>query len=204
MSETTAGRLPISICMIASAEARRIANALESVSGWTSENIVVLNEEVNDGTDKIALAMGAKVFRESWKGFIAQKNSAMEKASQPWTLGLDADEAVSPPLRREIENLFTSGSISRHSAWSFPRCTYYCGRWIRHGDWYPDRQTRLWKRDSARWAGVDPHAALEVRGSTGRLRGDLWHYSFENIDHQISKISPYSSDFVRHRAVQGR
>ena len=98
----TAQRLPVSVCLIAGNEAARIRRALESVAHWTSEIIVVLNDEVNDGTDKIAAEFGAKVFREPWKGHIAQKNSAIQKAAQQWILGLDADEEVSPALKEEI------------------------------------------------------------------------------------------------------
>ncbi len=89
---TAATRLPLSVCIVASNEAHRISKALESVSGWTSEIIVVLNDNVSDGTDKIAESYGAKVFREPWKGFIGQKNSVAEKCGQPWLLNLDADE----------------------------------------------------------------------------------------------------------------
>lgn len=204
MPNTILERLPVSVCMIAGAEAQRIGRSLDSVANWTSEIIVVINEDVADGTDKIALAAGAKVFRESWKGHIAQKNSAAEKGTQPWILGLDADEVISPGLRADMETLFASGTANQNAAWSFPRCSFYCGRWIRHGDWYPDRQIRLWQRGAARWGGVNPHDRLEVQGGIGRLRADLWHYSYENIDHQIAKIAPYATDFVRHRLAQNR
>ena len=93
-------RLPISVCMISGAEAGRIGQALASVASWTSEIIVVLNQEAADGTDQIAASFGAKVFREAWEGHVAQKNSALAKASQPWILGLDADEAVSEGIAR--------------------------------------------------------------------------------------------------------
>src|SRR5437762_730059 len=154
-------KLPISVCLISGAEAHRIGRALESVVAWTSEIIVVLNEEVRDGTEEIAGQFGAKVFREPWKGHIAQKQSAAKKASQPWILGLDADEVISGPLREEIARLFDRPDVViRFAAYSFPRCAFYCGRWIRHGDWYPDRQKRLWQRGRARWGGIDPHDKL--------------------------------------------
>src|SRR5947199_6676279 len=86
-----APKLPISVCLISGAEAHRIGQALKSVADWTSEIVVVLNEDVSDGTDKIAESFGAKVYREPWQGFIKQKNSVCEKATQPWILGLDAD-----------------------------------------------------------------------------------------------------------------
>src|SRR5262249_4766489 len=144
-------KLPISVCMIAGAEAHRIARALASVAGWASEIVVVMNLEVNDGTDRIAADHGARVSREPWKGFVGQKKSVAEKATQPWILGLDADEAVPPSLREEIEKVMNSpGLLEKHAAFQLPRCTFYCGRWIRHGDWYPDRVTRLWKKNTGR------------------------------------------------------
>jgi glycosyltransferase involved in cell wall biosynthesis len=188
--------------MIAGAEAHRIRRALESVAGWTRELIVVVNEEVRDGTEEIALRHGARVFREPWKGFIGQKNSAQAKASQPWVLGLDADEEVSAGLRDEILALFGSGP-DPFAAYSMPRCSYYFGRWIRHGDWYPDRCIRLWPQGRGAWTGIDPHAMPRVEGAVRVLRGDLLHYSMETFEHQIAKTMAYADDFVRHCAERG-
>ena len=193
-------RLPISVSVISGAEAGRIGRALESVADWTSEIIVVLNEEVRDGTEEIARRHGAKIFREPWKGYIAQKNSAAQKATQEWLLGLDADEVVSPELREEIQRAFAKRKTEQFAAFSFPRLCWYCGRWIRHGDWYPDHQTRLWRRDHARWGGIDPHDHLEVTGEIGNLRADLHHFSRESINAHLQKIIPFSDEFVRQRA----
>lgn len=190
--------LPISVCIISGAEAGRIGRALESVAGWTSELVVVLNEEVRDGTDDIAAKHGAKVFREPWKGYPAQKNSVAQKASQDWILSLDADEAVSPELRGEIERLFVEArNLAGVAAFSFPRLTCYCGRWIRHGDWYPDRSTRLWRRGSAEWGGGDVHERLQVRGEVRKLKYNLLHYHGAGIDDHLAKISTYSEIFAR-------
>jgi glycosyltransferase involved in cell wall biosynthesis len=196
-------KLPISVCIVSAAEATRIARALESVSSWAVEIVVVLNEEVTDGTDEIARKHGAKVYREAWKGFIGQKQSVSDKASQPWLLNLDADEVVSPALAREIAAIVAAPSTP-YAAYEFPRCSFYCGRWIRHGDWYPDRVLRLWKRGTGRWTGENPHARLEVNGAVGRLRSDLLHHTNESIAGQISKIAPYHVDFVKKRLGAGR
>ena len=197
---------PISVCIVSGAEAHRIRQALESVAGWATEIIVVLNEEVSDGTDRIALEFGAKVFREPWRGFIGQKNSVSDKASQAWLLNLDADEVVTPELRDEIIRAIENPAAT-HAAYQFPRCTFYFGRWIRHGDWYPDRVLRLWRRGRAVWAGVDPHAALDVDGTVGNLRSDLLHYSNESVSRHVAKIIPFSEEFVVHyppgRAMPG-
>ncbi len=189
--------------MISGAEVGRIGRALESVAGWTSEIIVVLNAEVADGTEEIARKYGAKVFRERWKGFVAQKNSAQEKAGNDWVLGLDADEVVSSELREEIQALF-AGEPRGFAAYSMPRRSFYFGRWIRHGDWYPDRCTRLWQRSRARWMGVEPHAALQVQGSIGKLRHDLLHYTTESLARQVSKTVQYADAFAEHCLKTGR
>ena len=191
--------------MIAGAEASRIARALESVTGWTSEIIIVLNEDVRDGTEAIARKFGAGVFREPWKGHVAQKHSAAQKAAQDWILGLDADEVVSPELRDEIQRtLADQTKTERFVAYRFPRCTFYCGRWIRHGDWYPDHQTRLWRRGHADWGGIDPHDRLEVTGDIGNLRAELHHHSMESIEHQIQKTIRYADNFAEQCRARGR
>src|SRR5690242_4311030 len=196
-------RLPISVCMISGAEASRIERALKSVEGWVSEVIIVLNQEVNDGTEELARRYSASVFREPWRGFVEQKNSAQAKAAQPWVLGLDADEAISVELREEIFALFRQ-KPEQCGAYSLPRCSFYFGRWIRHGDWYPDRCIRLWQRGKGRWVGIDPHAALEVDGPIGKLQRDLLHFPSETINHQIAKTVKYADDFVRHCEAKGR
>lgn len=189
--------------MVSGAEAGRIRRALESVAPWASEIIVVLNEEVQDGTDAVAARFGAKVFREPWKGFIGQKNSAAQKSTQPWLLNLDADEAVTPELANEIQQVVNS-PITTHPAYEFPRLTFYCGRWIHHGDWYPDRVLRLWQRGKAQWGGQEPHARLEVAGTVGRLRSDVLHYTNENIARQIGKIVPYQTASAQQCLAKGK
>jgi len=197
--------LPISVCMISGAEAHRIGRALESVSGWTSELVVVLNDNVQDGTEALVQRRGGKVFREPWKGFRDQKNSAVEKASCQWILALDTDEEISPALRAEIAARLQNQELSQpYAAFEFPRCSYYCGRWIRHGDWYPDRVVRLWRKGSASYAGLEIHERLEVNGRIGRLEADLLHFSNESINWQLEKIGRYSDLFVRQCLDAGR
>jgi glycosyltransferase involved in cell wall biosynthesis len=197
--------LPISVCLIAGAEALRIRRPLESVSGWTGEIIVVLNEEVNDGTDQIAQSFGARVFREPWKGYVGQKNSAAQKAGQEWILSLDADEVVSPGLRDELQKIFSDPEKLRpFAAYSFPRCTFYGGRWIRHGDWYPDRKVRLWRRGSAEWRGENVHETVVVQGAVGKCKNDLQHYSMDDLNHHVRKSIQYSDLFAKRRLNEGR
>jgi hypothetical protein len=90
------------------------------------------------------------------------------------------------------------------AAFSFPRCSFYCERWIRHGDWYPDRQIRLWRRNQAEWGGINPHDRLIVNGRVGRLKHDLLHFTNQSIAHHLSKIAPFQEVFVKNRLTNGR
>jgi len=197
-------KLPISVCMISGAEAARIGRALGSVSGWVSEIIVVLNEEVGDGTEQIAVSHGARVFREPWKGHVGQKNSAMAKASQGWLLGLDADEVVSAGLREEIfRRLDEASRPTPYAAFRCPRLTYFCGSWIRHGDWYPDYSVRLWRKGTAEWGGINPHDKLAVRGKIGKLRADLLHYSNPTISDYVQKMNYFADAYLQWQLKEG-
>jgi glycosyltransferase involved in cell wall biosynthesis len=188
---------PISVCMISGPEEQRIRRTLESVRSWTSEIIVVLNQEVSDRTEEIARELGAKVVREPWKGYAAQKNSACEKATQEWILNLDADEVISEKLRDEIiDCLSRSAAAIPHAAFSFPRCTLFLGRWIRHGDWYPDRKTRLWRRGQAEWQGEGVHEKLVVDGNVRRLKHPLLHFGTTDLDDHIRKMLRYTREFA--------
>lgn len=190
-------KLPISVCIISGNEAHRITPTLQSVADWAGEIIVVLNEDVSDGTDKIVESFGGKFFREPWKGNIAQNQSATDKATSEWLLSLDADEVISPELAREIQNLFsTPGKAARCDAYDFPRVTLFYDRWIRHGEWYPDRKLRLWKRGHGKWGGVFPHGRVLVTGRIGHLRGELMHYSMESMEHLLQKTIRYANEFA--------
>jgi glycosyltransferase involved in cell wall biosynthesis len=196
--------LPISVCIVAGNEAHRIARTLESVQGWTSEIILAIDDKVTDGTDKIAETYGAKVFSQSWRGHAAHRNFASSHATQPWLLAIDADEVVSDQLRAEIRVAFQNqNSRLLPVAYSFPRLSYFGGRWIHHGDWYPDRKVRLWRKDAGKWEG-DPHEKLVLQGRVVQLRGNLLHFSNESIDQFLGKMGYISAVFVRQRRLQSR
>jgi glycosyltransferase involved in cell wall biosynthesis len=199
-------RLPLSVCIIAGNEAQRIRRALESVADWAGEIVVATDNSVTDGTGDIARSYGAKVICEPWQGHASHRNLAAEKATQPWLLALDADEAVSPALRDEIIHAVTVDppqANSKYAAYSFPRCTFYCGRWIRHGDWYPDRKVRLWQRGRGLWQG-SPHENLVVQGQIGHLRCELLHYSMDSLEHQTRKTITSTDYFIRQCEARGR
>jgi glycosyltransferase involved in cell wall biosynthesis len=195
-------KLPISVCMISGAEAHRIGAALESVAGWVSEIIVVLNEEVNDGTEEMARRQGAKVHRHSWQGFREQKNLVGRYASQAWILQLDADEEVSDELRQELFRFF-EGEQERFAGASFPRKVWFLGRWITHGDWYPDRVLRLYRHDAGQWGGSAEHCRVELNGVEKKLSADLLHYSNPSITHYLQKFPYYTELYLQRQLAAG-
>jgi glycosyltransferase involved in cell wall biosynthesis len=194
-------KLPISVCIISGAEAHRIGRCLESVAQWTSEIVVVINPEVEDGTDKIAASFGAKIYRHPFEGFREQKNLVLSYATLPWILSPDADEEVSTELRESIFRFF-NGDQERFAGAGFARKVWFLGRWITHGDWYPDRVLRLFRRDQGTWAGSSEHCAVKVNGGTTILPGDLLHYTNPNISNYVDKINFFADVFLRRQLEQ--
>jgi glycosyltransferase involved in cell wall biosynthesis len=189
-------KLPITVNMISGAEAVRIGRALESVSGWTSEIVIVLNQEVTDATEEIALKHGAKIFREPWQGFREQKNISLRHGTQPWVLCLDADEEVSAELRASIEKFF-QGDHERYAGGYFARKVWFLGRWITHGDWYPDHVLRLIKRGAGKWEGSPEHCKIELTGPQKKLAGDLHHYTNPTINSYVQKMNYFADIFLQ-------
>jgi glycosyltransferase involved in cell wall biosynthesis len=194
-------KLPISVCIISGAEARRIGRCLESVAQWTTEIVVVLNPEVQDGTEAIAKSFGARIYRHPWSGFREQKNLALGYATLPWVLSLDADEEVSGELRGSIFRFF-EGDQQRFAGAGFARKVWFLGRWITHGDWYPDRVLRLFQREKGKWAGSAEHCAVEVKGTGTVLAGDLLHYTNPDISSYVNKINYFADVYLQRQLAE--
>jgi len=196
-------RPPLSLAVISFNEEARIGRCLASVRGLARE-IVVIDSGSTDRTVAIAEESEARVIPQPWLGYRDQKQKALESCSEPWVLMLDCDEELSPELRDAIARFFSSGDAEWFRGARFARCTRFLGRWIRHGDWYPDTQLRLVQREHAAMAGGSTHERLEVKGSVKHLRGDLLHDSFPTLASYLSKIHPYSAAFLRTRLEEGR
>ena len=178
-------RLPISVTIIALNEESHIRKAIESVQ-WAQE-VIVVDSGSTDRTVEIAQALGAHVIYHKWAGYGQQKNFAQDQASNDWVLNIDADEEVSPECRDEIlrllEAISTQGLPIKGA--SIPRKTFYLGRWIKHGGWYPNSLIRLAHRRYARWSEPHVHEQLIVQGETKKLQSPLHHYAFSSIEEQI-------------------
>lgn len=181
--------LPLSLAVITFNEEKNLNRCLESAKGLVSE-IVIVDSGSTDKTLQIAKENNALVYQNAWPGHVAQKNIALGKCTQPWVISLDADEAISKILRRSVINLFVQGEPDKDGYW-VNRKNYYLGAWIEHA-WFPEWRLRIAKREVACWEGGDPHDKLSVSGLTGKLSGDILHFSYVDFQDHINRTINYS------------
>jgi glycosyltransferase involved in cell wall biosynthesis len=159
-----------------------------------ADEIIVVDSHSTDQTASRAKSLGAIVYDENWKGFAVQKNSAIAKAECDWILSLDADEEVSPELAASIQALRKAGQPDpEFDGFFMARRNLYLGRWIKHGGYYPDRKLRLVKRAFAKFELRDVHEDMKLAGNTGRLKGDLIHHAYPQLENFIEAANHYSS-----------
>jgi glycosyltransferase involved in cell wall biosynthesis len=220
----------LSVVIITYNEEANLVRTLESVKQLIGEGrgeIIVVDSCSTDRTVEIAKSFGAKVFVEEWKGYAAQKNSAIDKATGDYVLSLDADEEVAPDLASEIqrimeepprEHMFNQKLPDGTSAPIFvngfriPRKNYFLGRWIRHGGFWPDPKLRLFRRHTGKFKEAAVHEALQVEeygnGWGGivsrRLRGSLVHHSYPTLSDYIEHMNRYSSLGAEMVAAKGK
>lgn len=171
---------PLSVVIITFNEEQNIARCIHSVK-MLADEIIVVDSCSTDRTVEIARSLGATIYQEKFRGYIGQKNLAMQLASHNYILSLDADEELDEQLALSILNEKKS---LLHRAYSMNRCTNYCGRYIRHGLWYPDKKIRLFDRRIAKWGGLNPHDKIMVQDDfpVHHLKGDILHYSFNTLE----------------------
>ncbi len=190
---------PISLVVITRNAEEHIARCLKSVP-WAAD-IVVLDSGSTDATVSIAKNLGARVFKEEWRGFGPQKRRAVELAQNDWILSLDADEALSDPALAELQRLM-SGPRS-HPAYALPRVSFHLGRWIWHGGWFPDWQIRLFDRRQANWSSDQIHEKV-LSPSVGRLSKPIQHWVFKDLADQVATNNRYSTLGAESLKSQGR
>ena len=180
----------ISVVIITLNEERNIESCLLSVKD-VADDIVVVDSFSTDRTEKICKNYKVRFITNEFKGHIEQKNWAITKAKYPHILSLDADEALSEELKSSIIKVKNNW---QYDGYYFNRLTNYCGSWIRHTGWYPDRKLRLWDSRKGQWKGVNPHDKYElIKGATKKyLKGDLLHYSFFSISQHIQQVNKFS------------
>ena len=192
--------MTLSVVVITYNEEANIGRVLESVR--LADEHIVLDCGSTDRTLEIARALGARTFTEKWKGYAAQKNSAIDKASGDWVLSLDADESVEPELMAEIRHVL--GHNPSVNGYYMPRKNYFLGRWIRHGGFYPDRKLRLFRRGLGRFGERPVHEVVEVDGPTATLNHALVHNAYPTLEGYIQHMNRYSSLGAEIAVAEGR
>lgn len=184
------GSARLSACIIARNESDRIADCIRSVS--FCDEVLVVDSGSDDATVDIARQCGARVLHRDWSGYRSQKQYAVDQAAHDHVLSIDADERVTAELRAEIEVLRAQG-FAGYAGWTIPRLTEYCGRFLRHGNSYPDRAVRLFNRRFGHWGGYEVHESVTTAGPVGRLHGHLEHYSYRDLDDHLRRLDRYAA-----------
>jgi glycosyltransferase involved in cell wall biosynthesis len=181
-------RLALSLVVVAHDAGKELADCL--ASGSFAAEAIVVDSGSRDDTVEIARRFGARVIVQPWLGYGPQKNFAVKQAAYDWVLCLDADERVSPALERSIRGAL---SEPQHAAYAMARRNRFLGRWLAHGEGYPDWNVRLFDRRRARWSEDVVHEHVVADRSIGRLGGDLLHASAESLDRYLAKQNRYTT-----------
>ncbi len=192
----------LSVIIITLNEEKNIERCLKSASEVADE-IIVLDSFSTDSTEEICRKNGVKFHQHKFDGHIQQKNRALELSSHNLVFALDADEI---PDQRLIEEIKTIKQNNTHDAYYFNRMTNYCGKWIKHSGWYPDKKLRIWNKNKGKWGGINPHdEVLMSEGSTKKyLPGNLLHYSYYSIQQHISQINSFTEIGAKEAFKNGR
>jgi glycosyltransferase involved in cell wall biosynthesis len=199
----TGMKIKLSVVIITFNEERNIERCLSSVRGIADE-IVVLDSYSTDRTPDICAAYGVKFFQHPFDGHIEQKNRALTYAGFPYVLSLDADEALDDSLKQAIRAIKQNWAAD---ACTMNRLTNYCGQWIYHCGWYPDRKLRLWDIRKGRWGGTNPHDKVIMDNpatKTIHLKGNILHYSYYTLDDHYRQVEYFTNILSKAQYEEGK
>lgn len=183
-------QIQLSIVIITFNEEKNIDRCINSVKEIADE-ILVVDSFSTDHTKLICLEKNVRFIEHKFEGHIEQKNWAMKQATHDYILSLDADEALTPELLKEILKIKKDWQLD---SYSFNRLTNFCGKWIKHCGWYPDKKLRLWDRQKGHWGGTNPHdkVIMDNNTTTQHLNIDLLHYSFNSVEQHLKQIEYFT------------
>lgn len=181
----------LSAVIITKNEARNIRRCLQSIV-QIADDIVIIDSHSTDETAAICKEFNTNFITHEWMGYAKTKNYGHSKAKYDWILSLDADEALSTELAEAILNLKTTDKLGFYR---INRITNYCGKWIKHSGWFPERKLRLFNKNDAAWEGDYVHEKLVVKGdpTVKNLPGLCYHYSYNTIEQHMNQANHYSS-----------
>jgi glycosyltransferase involved in cell wall biosynthesis len=191
----------LSVITLTRDEERNIVECLASVA-WADE-IIVLDSGSTDRTVELALRFTPNVSVLPWRGYGAARNEGLARTHSGWILWLDADERVTPELAGEIRAILQR-DVAAVAGYEIARRAYFCGKWIRHGGWYPSRVVRLFRRDMAKFSETRVHEKLVIGGNLARTQHDLIHYTDPDLSHYFAKFNSYTSLAARDMFEAGR
>jgi len=182
----------LSVVIITFNEEKNIARCIQSVQ-QVADEIVVLDSFSKDKTKEICLSLGVNFFEHAFDGHIQQKNRAITYAKNNHVLSLDADEALDETLIKSILAVKQNFSCD---GYYMNRLTNYCGNWVKHCNWYPDKKLRLWDSTKGHWTGTNPHDKYELfegDKKAGHLKGDILHYSINSIADHYKQVEYFTT-----------
>lgn len=180
---------PLSACIITFNEADRIERCIAALD--FCDEVIVVDSHSTDDTRERAARLGARVIERDWPGYRSQKQFATDAARHEWVLSVDADERVTPALRKEILALKARG-FPGADGYAVPRLTLYFGGTLRRGNAWPDRKIRLYRRGAAHWVGYEVHEKIAVTGAVLPLRAPLEHDAYRSLDDHMARIDRYA------------
>jgi glycosyltransferase involved in cell wall biosynthesis len=194
-------KVALSVVIITLNEEKNIGRCLESVKD-VADDVVVIDSFSTDKTGEICQSYGVRFITHKFEGYIQQKNFAVTQAKFHHILSLDSDEVLSDELIEIIKKIKNNWEAD---GYSMNRLNNYCGKWIRHSGWYPDRKLRLWDSRKGEWTGQNPHDRFELKpgAKIGHLEANILHYSFNNISDHIDQINKFSDISARVKFQKG-
>lgn len=183
--------IQLSAVIITYNEEKTIERCIKSLSKVADE-IVVLDSFSTDKTEEICKRLGVNFYQHVFDGYRNQKNRAAQFAKNNYILSLDADEALSELLEASVLNVKKNWT---KDAYEFNRLNNFCGQWLYHTDWYPDRKIRLYDRRKGEWGGLNIHEIVKMNNNAtvGQLKGDLLHWTPEKLEDHYQKANKYST-----------
>lgn len=188
-----------SVTIITLNEESNIRACLESVK-WADE-ILVSDSGSSDKTVQICKEYGAKVFIDQWQGFGKQKNLIAGRARNSWILNIDADERITPDLRKEIEDILNNGD---YEGYFIPRKNFFGDKWIKHCGWHPDYNMRLYRKNKGRFNERDVHEAVKIEGRAGYLKNPMEHYTYKDVSDYLKRMDRYSTLAAEEMSKNGK
>ena len=192
----------VSAFIICMNEEDQIKDCLDSLK--FCDEVIVIDSFSTDRTVEIAREWGAQIYQRKWSGYKDQKAFGLSLTKHEWTINLDADERISPELRESILSVLhkeknkqlNTNPVSHEDeivGYNISRVIFYLNRWWRKGGWYPEYRLRFFKKSKVVWGGVDPHEKPIPKGRTARIEGEIYHYTYDNMDEQFGRLLSYAS-----------